>query len=428
MDDAGLSALLRRHASRQSVPGAALAVLRDGVATTACFGVADVGRGEPVTSRTRFSVGSLTKSMVATVIAHLAEAGKLSLDDPVVEYVPELRGADWARSASVADLLANRSGLPLRADLEFGFDARVGQDDAALSRFAAEIGSAGSGPRIWSYTNAGWCLLGRAIETATDTPWEDAMRRHLFEPLGMTGTAFRGDPAAAPLVSGHELSGCGAARVEPLAARAYGPAGTTLVATVGDLLRLARLHLGDASLARLRVPHAEVAIHGWLDSWCLGWAQFDWDGHPVWGWDGLVPGERAVLRILPDEQAAVVLTTNGSTGRALYRSLFAELVPALFGIAFPQLRLEPSRSRGPLTRFAGAYGWPDRRVEVRAAASWLRIAGEAGEQEALPLDGRAFLVDSADPDTPTVTFGEFDGAGRPQVLYLMLWGLPRLDS
>jgi CubicO group peptidase (beta-lactamase class C family) len=395
------------------------------VTATACFGVADVGTGEPVTSRTRFSVGSLTKSMVATVMARLAGAGKLSLDDPVADYVPEVRGADWARSASVADLLANRSGLPLRAELEFGFDARTGQDDAALSRFAAETGAAGPGPNIWSYTNVGWCLLGRAIETTTGVRWEDAMRRNLFEPLAMTATAFRGDPAAAPLVSGHELSASGAARVEPLAARAYGPAGATLVSTAGDLLRFARLHLGDASLARLRVAQAEVEIHGWLDSWCLGWAHFDWDGYPVWGWDGLVPGERTVLRILPDVQAAVVLTTNGSTGRALYRSLFAELVPALFGIAFPPLRLEPSASPGDLARFAGAYGWPDRRIEVTAAANRLRIVGEDGEQEAFPLDGRAFVVDPADPDTPTVTFGEFDGAGQPQVLYLMLWGLPR---
>jgi CubicO group peptidase (beta-lactamase class C family) len=429
MDDAGLSALLHRHASRRSVPGAALGVLQDGEATTVCFGVADVRTDEPVTPRTRFSVGSLTKSMVATVIARLTGQGRLASSDPVAECVSELRGADWARRSTVADLLANRSGLPLLTDLEFGFDARIGQDDAALSRFAGEIGAAGAGPSIWSYTNAGWCVLGRGIETVTDSGWEDAMRRHLFEPLGMTGTAFRGHPPAAPLAWGHEVSEAGAVPVDPLTARAYGPAGTTLVATVEDLLRFAGLHLGDDSLAWLRVPQAEVGIHGWLDSWCSGWAHWDWHGHPVWGWDGLVPGERLMLRFLPDERAAVVFATNGSTGRELYRSLFSELVPALFGIEFPRLRLEPVGPPGDLAPFAGTYGWRDRRMEVTAAAGGLRLSGDDYERrEALPLGRRAFLVDPADPDSPAVTFGEFDAAGRPQVLYIMLWGLPRLDG
>ena len=62
------------------MPGAAIGILREGTATTAYFGVADVSTGTPVTTDTLFSVGSLTKSMVATVIARLAEAGRLSLD------------------------------------------------------------------------------------------------------------------------------------------------------------------------------------------------------------------------------------------------------------------------------------------------------------------------------------------------------------
>jgi hypothetical protein len=69
-----------------------------------------------------------------------------------------------------------------------------------------------------------------------------------------------------------------------------------------------------------------------------------------------------------------------------------------------------------------------RRVEVTAAGSCLLIKSEDGETEAFPLDERTFLVDAADPDTPTVTFGAYDAAGRPRVLYLMLWGLPRLDE
>jgi CubicO group peptidase (beta-lactamase class C family) len=72
--------------------------------------------------------------MVATVIAGQAEAGRLSLEDPVAGHVPELRVSGWAGHATVRDLLANRCGLPLRAVLEFGFDGRTDQDGGALSR------------------------------------------------------------------------------------------------------------------------------------------------------------------------------------------------------------------------------------------------------------------------------------------------------
>ena len=176
--------------------------------------------------------------------------------------------------------------------------------------------------------------------------------------------------------------------------------------------------------------HSETAIHAWLDAWCLGWAWFDWEGAHVWGWDGLIEGERSVLRIVPEHRAAVVLMTNSGTGRAMYRSLFTDLMGSSFGVRVPPLRLEGTPgAAGDLSRFTGVYAWPDRRVEVTATeAGSLLIKSRIGETEALPIDDRTFLVDAADPDNPTVTFGAFDSESRPRVLYLMLWGLPRLDE
>ena len=278
MDEGDLAALLREHALRHSVPGAAIGVLREGTATTACYGAADVTTGEPVTPRTRFSAGSLTKSMVATVIAGLAEAGRLSLDDPVAAHVPELRASGWAGRATLRDLLANRSGLPLRAGLEFGFADRKDQDDGALSRLVADAAAGEPAGDFWSYTNVGWCVLGRVIETAAGAAWEEAMQRHLFDRAGMGETAFVTGGASKRRATGHEVTADGPVPVAPLTARAYGPAGTSAVTTVTDLLRFAALHLQDPSLASLRAVHAEVSIYGWLDSWCLGWAWFDWEG------------------------------------------------------------------------------------------------------------------------------------------------------
>jgi hypothetical protein len=76
------------------------------------------------------------------------------------------------------------------------------------------------------------------------------------------------------------------------------------------------------------------------------------------------------------QRGAVVLLTNGSTGRALYRSLFPILMRAWFGIGMPALRLAPSLGAvGDLGRFAGVYAWPDRRWEVTGQRHPHRHAG-----------------------------------------------------
>jgi CubicO group peptidase (beta-lactamase class C family) len=363
--------------------------------------------------------------MVATALARLGAAGRLTLDDPAAAHVPELEQTDWAQRAALRDLLANRARVPLSVKLEFSdFE---GEDDSVLSRFAAAVATGEPAARFWSYTNAGWCLLGRALESVTGLTWEDAMQATVFEPLAMGQTTFATRDAAEPRASGHEMTGGGPVPVERWMPRALGPAGTTLLSTVDDMLRFAQAQLDDPNLAALRTTHAEVRIYPWLDAWCLGWARFDWDGGPVWGWDGLISGDRAVLRMSPGRRSALVLLTNGSTGRALYRSLFPELVETYFGVVMPPLRLQPSREGvGDLSRFAGVYAWPDERFSVTASDGALVIASDRTRVEAFPLDACTVLVDAADPDTPTMTFGAFDDLGRPHVLYRMLWGLPRV--
>jgi len=351
-----------------------------------------------MTPDTRLAVGSLAKSMVATAVARLAAAGALSLDDAAATHVPELGGVAWAERATIRDLLANRSGLPLLDALEFPESSP--DDDRVLARFAADIARAEPTDVRWSYTNSGWCLLGRALETVTGLVWEDAMREVVFGPLGMVETSFTSD--AVPRACGH----AGLEPVAPWQPRALGPAGSTLLSTAGDLLRLAAAHMEDEALAPLRVPQAEVRIHAWVDTWCLGWARFD---GPVFGWDGLITGMRSELRFDPKERSADVLLTNGSNGRTLYRSMFD--VP---------LDLEPSAgAAGDLSRFAGTYGWPDRRYTVEARGDALVLEGDGRTVEALPIDARVFLVDAGNPDTPTVTFDD-------DVLYVMVWALPRV--
>ena len=144
-------------------PGA----LRHGESVAVYCGVVDVWAADPVSPSTRFGIGSLTKSMVASALVVLEAEHVVSLDDSVAAHVPELRECQWAQTSTLRDLLANRSSVPLRAALEFGFDEHDGEDDLALSRLVEEIAAEAPSGEHWSYANAGWCVLGRAIETVT---------------------------------------------------------------------------------------------------------------------------------------------------------------------------------------------------------------------------------------------------------------------
>jgi CubicO group peptidase (beta-lactamase class C family) len=422
MDTCELTSLLAELADRHSVPGAVLGILRRGQVTVVHAGVTDTASGEPVTPGTRFGVGSLTKPVTATVIMRLAAERYLNIDDPLTEHVPELDRNEWARTVTIRDLLANRSGIPLRAAWEFGLE---GDDDDVLARCAAMIGRDRPTKVFWSYSNLGWVLLGRVIENLTQVTWEEATQRHVLDPLAMDQTTFALTPVAEPRATGHRVTPGGPEPVRPWSPRAYCSSGTSLLSTAPDLLRFAATHLDDPYLATMREAHARVFIHGWLDGWGLGWGSFDWDGGPVWGWDGVLPGQRMVLRLLPEHDTAVILATNGSTGRAMFRSLIRPLM-AEMGVTVPPLRLRPeSGANFDLEPFSGEYVWPDRRCRVTANGDSLSIEVDDRCVIAAPAGDGIFLVDPDNADNPTVTFGDFDAAGQPQVIYLMLWGMSR---
>lgn len=420
-----LALLLQRQATVHDVPGAALGILRHGEWVAVYCGVTDIRSASPVTASSRFSIGSLTKSMVASAVAVLDAEGHLSIDDPVASRVPELSRCPWAETATLRDLLANRSSVPLRAALEFGFDEHDGDDDEALARLVQHVAREAPSGEHWSYANVGWCVLGRAIEMVSETVWEEAMPR-LLAPAGLAETMWTTSPTVDRVV-GHLASPGGPIPVGPLLSRAFSPAGATVASTLEDLLRFAAWHLADGTLEPLRVVHADVSIPGWFDAWGLGLARFVWGDVEVWGWDGVVNGQRSVLRLLPDRDGAIVVLANGSAGRALARPVLEEVGRAWFGVQVATVSLDPSPDEPrQLTSYTGVYGWPDRRVDVTELSHGLLVREDGIAKEAIPLDRRAFLVDRDDPDTPTITFDDFDSAGRPGVLYDMVWGLGRL--
>lgn len=247
-EDDELTGLVAAECERLSVPGCAVGVIAGGVAYGACHGVTDVDHPVPVDGDTLFMIGSTTKTLTATTVMTLVQEGRLTLDDRVVDHLPELALQDGQarEQVTVGQLLDHTSGW--RGDLEVD----TGWGDDALSRTATEV--APTVPQLFapgtnaSYNNLALVLAGRLIEVVTGQGYEQAVRDRVLEPLGMTSTFFfPWEVATRSMAAGHVVQDGRAAPayVWPMS-RGMGPAGGA-VSSLRDQLRYAQFHLDGTS-------------------------------------------------------------------------------------------------------------------------------------------------------------------------------------
>jgi CubicO group peptidase (beta-lactamase class C family) len=320
-----LCELVRRRMRRAKLPGVALGVWNDGTEQAAGFGVASVEHMAPVTPRTLFQIGSITKTYTATLALRLTREGLLDLDVPVRAYLPRVRLADRAaaRAVTMRHLLTHSAGF----DGEFFEDFGAGED--ALARYVEQLHrlpqTAPPGA-LYSYCNAGFSLAGRVIEVIAGAPFEKVMRDRLFEPLELGESFFSPDEVISrPFAVGHGVGDDGdPVVVRPWALpRAVNPAGG-VVCSVPDLLRWARFHLGDATVRGRRVlPRSELrrlhkpGLASGADAWIgLGWHIWRPGGLRVLRHGGGTNGQQAELWLVPERRFACAIAMNSYAGAA----------------------------------------------------------------------------------------------------------------
>ena len=326
----------RRFLGSHDVAGLAVAVVRDGEVVSRGFGVRDVGTGAPVTPETMFHLASVSKPFVATAIVSLAtarDAGEpvLDLDAPIVDWVPEFTLADGrAGEVTARGLLSHSSGLPDVSD--YGWhDPQLGDD--ALSDFARSL----SGWRLqsepgsaFSYSNAGFELLGLLLSRVTGTTFENAVRQQVLAPLGMRNSTFlRGEVPAHLAASPH----VGMPLTVPEGAypytRRHAPS-STLHSNLVEMCRWMEAHFepaevaaggSDGQSARLDPglldlmwrPVVPVGEPPWEEAQALGWAVGSYRGHRTLSHSGADPGFGSRLVLVPERRTGVVVLANSNT-------------------------------------------------------------------------------------------------------------------
>ncbi|HRP12097.1 MAG TPA: serine hydrolase domain-containing protein [Terricaulis sp.] len=182
---------------------AAAAANRDGRALSFAVGLRALGQGAQVTRDDQWHLGSITKSMTATLVARAVEAGRISWTDSIGDVlgaaIPEMR-AEY-RSVTFRHLLSHRAGLAgnlewaeLLAFPRESADARA--DRIAYARLGLTRAPAGAREEYFEYSNTGYVIAGAMLEAKLGAPWEELIRTHVFAPLAMA-SAGQGAPGRA---------------------------------------------------------------------------------------------------------------------------------------------------------------------------------------------------------------------------------------
>ncbi len=334
---ATIDSFTRARAAMDSLSG--VVVLARGDETLYAFstGFADRAAGTRNGPGTRFNLASVDKYFTRIAIRRLQQAGKLKLSDLVGTHVPDYPNARVRDEVTIKHLLDGRSGLgdfddddyrTYRASLT---KLRTLDDYVAL--FAGDSLQSTPGT-TYAYSNAGYVVLGKIIERASGQSYYDYVRRHIFEPAGMTNTGyFTVDDAApntaVPYTTSPKAIGDHSAGAAPLPQRrpatpllAYrGSSAGGGYSTADDLLRLAR---AITSHRLLDAAHTDSLL-GFRSR---GPGYFDWDG-----WAGGGEGINTLFYLHSTGHVLVVLSNYDPPSAQVYRAkLWNEWLPRHLGL------------------------------------------------------------------------------------------------
>jgi CubicO group peptidase (beta-lactamase class C family) len=182
-------AFVQRTMSDWKVPGAAIAIVKDGkVVSSKCYGLRDVKNNLPVTDQTLFPIASITKSFTVATLGTLSSEGKLDWDKPVREYLPDFRLSDDVLTARVTprDLVTHRTGLP-RHDATWYRSGLTREEMYARLRYLEPNRDL---RREFQYNNLMFMTAGYLAGKLSGSTWEEAVTARIFQPLGMRSSGF----------------------------------------------------------------------------------------------------------------------------------------------------------------------------------------------------------------------------------------------
>jgi len=331
---------IRRAMDEFRVPGAAVAVVKDGrVLLCRGYGVKRVGEKSPVDGNTLFAIASNTKAFTATALAMLVDEGKIAWNDRVVDYLPWFQMYDpyVTREMRIEDLLTHRCGLGLGAgDLLFWPQTSFTTEE--IIHRIRYIKPATSLRTNYAYCNLMFVVAGEIIPAVTGDSWAHFIEERIFKPLGMnrSKTSIHEFAPDENLATPHVLVDGKLIPVEYMDIDNTAPAGA-INSCASDMVKWVILqlnrgfmgHASDGKEIRLfsedrsremwsahmpipirKYPEPLAAVQPHFAAYGYGFRLTDYHGYKIVSHGGALLGTYSMVTMVPDMRAGVVVLTN----------------------------------------------------------------------------------------------------------------------
>jgi D-alanyl-D-alanine carboxypeptidase len=315
------------------VPSASVGIVMDGkVVLTAAYGNARLAPEVKAAPEMKYPVGSITKQFTATAILLLAQDGKLSLDDTVSKFFPELTRAN---EVTIRELLSHTSGYEDYAPQDYTIPLWVKPVNPLelIHKWAEKPLDFDPGTE-WQYSNTNFVLAALIVQKASGMPYWEFMQTRVFGPLGLNGVINLDTDRARVEPQGYMRNALGPLRPAAMEGPGWYFGDASLAMPVGDLLRwdigiLDRKLLQPASYDRFET---EVKLKSGKGSgYGLGVELSERNGHRMIEHSGEVGGFVAENAIYPDDRIAIAVLTNeeaSSAASAIARAIAPLLLAA----------------------------------------------------------------------------------------------------
>jgi D-alanyl-D-alanine carboxypeptidase len=323
--------------ARTGVPSASVAIVKDGqIVYTKAYGDARLDPRTPATPQMRYSIGSISKQFTAAAILLLQEQGKLSLDDSVAKYIPNLTRAN---EVTIRQLLSHTSGYQdyWPQDYVMPMMLQPVTSQKILDLWARKPLDFEPGTK-WQYSNTNYVIAGVIIEKVARMPLLQFLQERVFTPLGMTSVS---DTDQAKLgdtdPTGYLRYALGPLRPAPKEGRGWLFAAGELAMPAADLAKW-DISIMDRRLMKpssYREFGTEVLLKNGLGThYGLGVDVNSQAGHRALSHGGEVSGFTAQNIVFPDDRAAVVVLTNQDAASAS-GAIASGIAPLLFATTDP---------------------------------------------------------------------------------------------
>lgn len=305
--------------AKTGVPSASVAVVKNGQIVYAnAYGDARIEPRTAATPEMRYSIGSISKQFTATAILRRQEQGKLSLDDPVSRFVPDLTRA---KEVTIRELLSHTSGYQDYWPQDYVMPMMLLPVTAQkiLDGWARKALDFDPGTK-WEYSNTNYVIAGVIVEKASGMPLLQFLHEKVFAPLGMKSVAnIDGEKLGETDPVGYLRYALGPPHPAPKEGKGWLFAAAEIAMTARDLAQW-DISLIDQKLMKPSSYHAfetEVLLKNGLGTqYGLGVSVNLQAGHRALSHGGEVSGFNAENIVFPDEHAAVVVLTNQDAARA----------------------------------------------------------------------------------------------------------------